>query len=196
MTPTIRNYKQASAYLAKGRKYPNQERRIDALHNLRRVGDDIVLTYHATDIVTYHPNGHATIYLGGWNTVSTRRNIEQYSPARVWGDKNKAWIHVNKPKITPPKVQKCRTCHGNGKRMTYGYTSYTGEFHPPTEYNCYRCGGTGKCDYGSHQVHYHLEEFTPVTVNSKGQPVKKHPPRAGSRKFDTSGRNRSYGYYY
>ena len=50
---------------------------------LHKVGDNYAVRYHNTDVVTIHPNGTYTLDLGGWNTLTTRRKMTEFSPARV-----------------------------------------------------------------------------------------------------------------
>lgn len=49
------------------------------------VGDPLyVVRLHQTDVVTFHSNGDIEVGTGGWNTVTTKRRIEDFTPADVW----------------------------------------------------------------------------------------------------------------
>ena len=39
---------------------------------------------HSTYVVTIHPDNSATLNSGGWQTVTTKDRINQYSPVRVY----------------------------------------------------------------------------------------------------------------
>ena len=54
-------------------------------HNttIRRVGDDIAVTYHRTDIVTFHADHSITIDDGGWPTATTIMRLHALTPRNV-----------------------------------------------------------------------------------------------------------------
>lgn len=59
------------------------------LHQRWRDGVDVgepiyVVRLHQTDVVTYLPHGDIEVATGGWRTVTTKRRIEDYTPADVW----------------------------------------------------------------------------------------------------------------
>jgi hypothetical protein len=56
-----------------------------------RTDGTIVWRLHRTDVVTKHPDGTFTLNTGGWETVTTKDRINNYSPARVF-QKNHAWF--------------------------------------------------------------------------------------------------------
>ena len=43
----------------------------------------VAVTYHKTEIVTYHPNGTITLDNGGWHTVTTARRMHRLTPSNV-----------------------------------------------------------------------------------------------------------------
>lgn len=47
---------------------------------LLRVGEDIAVRYHATNVVRYRPDGWTVLSSGGWETATTKRRINQYAP--------------------------------------------------------------------------------------------------------------------
>lgn len=44
----------------------------------------MAVRFHATDVVTFHPDGSITLATDGWFTKTTRERIEDYTPAEVW----------------------------------------------------------------------------------------------------------------
>lgn len=81
---------------------------------LATVGDEqfkaIAVQLHHTYVVTYLENGWIILDTGGWNTVTTWQRIREFGPRNVSKD------HVGSPiGYGPPKVQKCRVCHGSGE---------------------------------------------------------------------------------
>lgn len=44
---------------------------------VHRVGDDIAVKYHATDITTYHRDGTITLDTGGWRTATTKGRMHE-----------------------------------------------------------------------------------------------------------------------
>lgn len=126
---------------------------------------DIILRLHYTDVVTLHADGTETIHTGGWNTVSTKAFIAEHSKARVWSDKGQLFVGCAAPTLTPPRVTKCRTCHG-ARKMPY---------------DCWRCHGVGRCDYGSNPVHYRWDG-EPLRIDSDGSPIGPPVSAAGYHK--------------
>ena len=49
----------------------------------RRPGGDIAVRLHATDVVTFHADGTATLDSGGWLTVTTKARINDYLPGGI-----------------------------------------------------------------------------------------------------------------
>lgn len=57
-------------------------------------GDAVAVRYHETDIVTYHADGSVTLASGGWNTATTARKLDEYSPWSV-GSTDRTWyVHA------------------------------------------------------------------------------------------------------
>jgi len=102
----------AETFLVKARN--GNSRRLASNRHLARVDQDtIALVLHSTAVVTYHRDGTSTIYGGGWNTVTTKRTIRDYSPVSVYSVDGE-WVVGHKTELTPPRVQKCRSCKGRG----------------------------------------------------------------------------------
>ena len=91
----IRSYQQARALLdlrkSQGRDYAKLRRNV---YLESRANDCIAVVYHQTDIVVYHPDGEIELRCGGWFTVTTKQNINRFSPFTVYQEKG-IW-YVNK----------------------------------------------------------------------------------------------------
>lgn len=94
--------------------------------------DAYAVHFHATDVVTVHRDGTYTLRTGGWDTITTKARINDYSPARVYSERGvlAVWDRVNDPR-TPPKIQKCRGCGGTGTRHTRAWTETHGRLDAP-----------------------------------------------------------------
>lgn len=76
-------YKDVAALFAKA-KYPSKGK---PLHANTRIfmGDDgmYMLRYHDTDIITWYIDGTILLCDGGWNTMSTYRNMNRFLPSCI-----------------------------------------------------------------------------------------------------------------
>lgn len=52
----------------------------------------IAIVYHGTAVVVHHRDGSFTLDMGGFNTPTTRRRINQYSPASVYQRKFEQYV--------------------------------------------------------------------------------------------------------
>ena len=52
---------------------------------------DFAVKYHATPVVTIHKDCTYTLKTGGWRTATTKKRINDYSPARVYQRKGE-WL--------------------------------------------------------------------------------------------------------
>lgn len=81
------NYQEADAKLqgrcSQSRKLANNT------YLKRRWNDAIAVRLHATDILTFYPDGRIEVSTGGWDTVTTRDRINTYldKPWRVYGER-------------------------------------------------------------------------------------------------------------
>lgn len=109
----MRNFSDADAFLA-GRKINKTSAKIANNTLLYRLdANNIAVRLHNTNIVIYHSDGTITVDSGGWCTPTTRNRIERFSALRIHTVKGD-WFAGNTGELTPPKVQKCRKCHGVG----------------------------------------------------------------------------------
>ena len=128
----------AEAFLAKGKS--KMTRPIANNTSLRRVSDDdIAVVLHSTAVVTYHRDGTQTIYGGGWNSVTTKARIREFSAANPGSDGQGGWHVGTTGEITQPRVQKCRSCKHRGTWMEDDWC------HGPSNW------GPGYCAGGSQQ---------------------------------------------
>lgn len=54
----------------------------------------IAVKYHDTDIVTYYPNSRIQLSNGGWQTPSTKQNLNSYSPFHIRQEKGVWYVSV------------------------------------------------------------------------------------------------------
>jgi hypothetical protein len=137
MSQTIRSYSEAAAYLLAGRNHQDRPAPTGNATRIVRTGEDtIAVTYHRTAVVTFHADGRAFVFSGGWHTKTTAERIAEYLP-RVWdvpGDhgarrpivrvngQDRAGrgdaLHITGRADTWPReearVQTCRRCRGTG----------------------------------------------------------------------------------
>jgi hypothetical protein len=57
--------------------------------------DTVAIRLHSTDVVKIHPNGLYTLNSGGWQTVTTKDRINQYSPRRVYQRNFEWFVKIN-----------------------------------------------------------------------------------------------------
>jgi hypothetical protein len=84
------NYTKAEDFLANGRA--KTHRPIDKSTTVRKEGDDIVVKYHNTDIVTYKSNGDIEIFFNGYHTITTRQRISALTGYACNGHKGMSTI--------------------------------------------------------------------------------------------------------
>lgn len=166
---------------------------------LRLPDGAIGLKLHDTYCVIFHTDDTVTYNTGGWNTITTRKFINEYGPTRVFSVKSELRLQTDNPTVTPPKIGKCRMCKGSGQvpRTCYGpsycYASHMGRecehgsttnhrletcahgrdgSHGDGLQGCSRCAGSGQVDYGSKRVYPEWD----------GTPYRFHPddPTAGT----------------
>lgn len=53
----------------------------------KRSDGSIAVKLHSTDVVTFHQNGSVVFDSGGWQTVTTKQRMNEFSPVRIWSDK-------------------------------------------------------------------------------------------------------------
>lgn len=94
------DYHNAQLELARGR---NGRRKIANNTYLYPVNDGIAVRLHATNVVVIHPDNTYTLNSGGWQTVTTKARLNEYSPARVC-QRNGIWYVDGFPFVDGMKV--------------------------------------------------------------------------------------------
>lgn len=57
--------------------------------------DTVAIKLHNTYVVKIHADGTYTLNSGGWQTVTTKDRINQYSPVRVYQEKYQWFVTIN-----------------------------------------------------------------------------------------------------
>lgn len=73
--PDIQSYDDAAGYLGAKKTRP-----LYYATRVNRRGDDIAITHHETDIITYRPTGEVVIDTAGWHTVTTKARLNSHLP--------------------------------------------------------------------------------------------------------------------
>lgn len=73
--------------------------------NRRKIGNNtyaeilhdnsVGIMLHSTYVVKIHPDDTYTLQTGGWQTVTTKDRINQYSPVRVYQRKYEWFVKIN-----------------------------------------------------------------------------------------------------
>ena len=84
------NYTEAQEVFSTARDY-YKGKPIGNNTRLYKRGNSYAVRLHSTDVVTIHPDDTYTLNSGGWETVTTKQRINQYSPASVYSDRG-TWL--------------------------------------------------------------------------------------------------------
>lgn len=57
--------------------------------------NSVGIMLHSTYVVKIHPDNTYTLQTGGWQTVTTKDRINQYSPVRVYQRKYEWFVNLN-----------------------------------------------------------------------------------------------------
>ena len=57
--------------------------------------NSVGIMLHSTYVVKIHPDDTYTLQTGGWQTVTTKDRINQYSPVRVYQRKYEWFVKIN-----------------------------------------------------------------------------------------------------
>ena len=93
------NYAEAYALVAgknnrKSRKLENNTR------GYIEYDGSVSIELHSTKVVVLYPNGLVKLQTGGWQTVTTKDRINQYSPYKVY-QRNHEWYVRKGEKVLP-----------------------------------------------------------------------------------------------
>jgi len=87
------NYKQADEKLQGRNK--DSIKVANNTHLQRRGEGKIALKLHDTDIITWLPNGETVFYTGGYQTVTTKSRMNEFTPSLRIYQKNYQWYWSN-----------------------------------------------------------------------------------------------------
>jgi hypothetical protein len=88
------NYAKADAYLMKGRDPAHEIRKIaNNTWLIRRDDDKIALRLHSTDIATFNKDGTYVVSMDGWNTVTTKARLREYTNSNI--SSNRGDLYIN-----------------------------------------------------------------------------------------------------
>ncbi|MBD3268473.1 hypothetical protein GF373_17535 [bacterium] len=85
----MKTYKEVEQFIEDGRdEYGRPVPNRTATRIEQRDETTIALKYHETDVVTYHADGSYTLDANGWQTKTTKRRINEFSPFNIiWREK-------------------------------------------------------------------------------------------------------------
>lgn len=89
-------YENARDLLGRGR---NGKKKLANNTYLHGVHGGIAVQLHDTDVVTIWPDNTYTLNSGGWQTVTTKARINEFSPARLGQDKGVWYLYVGEGRI-------------------------------------------------------------------------------------------------
>ena len=84
-------YENAMDLLYRGR---NGKKKLTHNTYLHETQDGVAVKLHNTDIVTIHRDDTYTLNSGGWQTVTTKARINEFSPARLGQDMGIWYLYV------------------------------------------------------------------------------------------------------
>ncbi len=166
-------------------------------------GDYYYVRLHSTNVVEIHADGTWVLNSGGWETPLTAGRMREYAPNSPYSGgyivKGAGWVitQPDDPK-SPPKVQKCRRCHGVGTTTSPAYLSEFGKlpvvtYTDETDINWPRDPKTGHIDYSADAIRTKRAERHEVGSYGK-LPVAIYKPAitSGCYACDATGK-RDYG---
>lgn len=197
------DYAEAKAFIEKGRN-PTYRKVAHNTWVVATTGPDgepcYGLKFHDTTIIRYLEDGSMTLHTDGWKTVTTLGRMRTYGPGYgIWSEKGAWGIHHASDPLSPPKIQKCRVCHGDGRtaleyewchgcddlarqvksswgnRESYHGSHRTDKLHRPT---CSNCAGTGTRDFGSRGIPTPFVDGIRVDSTGKVLDVPQHAVQA------------------
>ena len=88
---SVRSYAEAKALLDLRKKQGRDYAKLRHNVYLEPRGENIIaVCYHDTDIVTYYSDGKIVLHSDGWHTMTTKQNINFFSPFHVH-QKKRVW---------------------------------------------------------------------------------------------------------
>lgn len=159
----IRSYEQANEYLGKKDSRPLRYKT-----RVNRRGENIAITHHNTDIITYiyWPGGIVIIDTEGWHTSTTKERLNCYLPERFhvyqedsiwylertktgWWSKYNRWVFADGMKILPdgtiegagPPVEELKALNKEILKYSRDYIKalFAGKVGKPSNGDCWDC---------------------------------------------------------
>lgn len=62
----------------------------------RREGDVLYIRLHATDILTFYPDGSVKVYVGRWDTMTTRQRLSRFLPCGYYVYRDRGVTYVKR----------------------------------------------------------------------------------------------------
>lgn len=168
-----------------------QRRKLGNNTYAERRGDSIAIRLHATDILTFHPDGRIVAQTGGWKTLTTKDRLNSYLPVYISQRQGRWFVGSNGKtvefadgitfhpdgSITGAKPASAADAEKKLQKQIMGYCKALTAALPipmPGPGDCFYCQMrevktgkplgevTGNCDH----LHSHLEEsyFVPSLV--------------------------------
>lgn len=69
---------------------------------VKRNGGEVAIRLHATDILTFRPDGSVVVKTNGWQTVITKARINEHLPMRGIFQRSGAWYWTPRGNETKP----------------------------------------------------------------------------------------------
>jgi hypothetical protein len=127
--PRIRSYHEAESWL-RGARDPYKNHRSlyeqgSKAHLVRTAPDVITVIRYGAPVVAYFKNGDYMLFGSRYMWQGARMALMRYAPVEVVTRNHRLILRTDADGVTPPKIQKCRACHGIGKRdlSCYGVRS-------------------------------------------------------------------------
>ena len=102
-----RKYQELYSWLVTEKRVNKGHRTINGNVVFNVEGEDVVLTYHHTDILKYSPDGSIKVDNGGWGTNSTRRWLNYYSPKNISFHQSKFVQYIRQNGFDPEPFEEC-----------------------------------------------------------------------------------------
>lgn len=190
----MKTYKEFLDYIKAGKN--KTERPLANNTRVRKVGDNIAIRLHDTDIVILHKNGTATLNSGGWYTKTTKERINEYTNARI-SQRLSIWYipdkqgndtlfydgmliskdgYAVKPRKTAKYEKQVQKIKKQAKEYARGYVEAlkAGQIDYPSSGDCWGCCFTdkdGKTGFGDYHLSEHIREkyYVPSLLVNAGR---------------------------
>lgn len=101
-----------------GRNY--ESRKLARNTYLKRRNGHIAVQYHATDVVSYYPNGDIVLNSGGWLTMTTKERIDWFTPAWLRVSQNRGVWYITIRDLNSKDYWAAKATHRFFDGITFG----------------------------------------------------------------------------